>query len=435
MPAKIPGDAAFELKLVFLRELDSGYVEARDCLNRLLRKPGDKSPQSGLCDFFHRIAGTANAVDLVVLAHLASVCERAGDLVSKGLLAPEEAVHLFSEGLAGVASVLESHRSLPAEPRSPAPALEHRGLVQPGINSEERVLSKILVVDDDPFSAGLIDNCLRNAGFVSSYCCEPTKAMEIIRSELPDLIILDVVMPEIDGFDLCRQVRSHPAMQLTPVIFVTRKGDVEQRVAGLAAGGNDYIAKPFEPMELVARVRTHLQNLAALRDLAIRDGLTRCYNHKFFRMRLEQEMARSHRYESSLSFGLMDIDHFKAINDTWGHPAGDLVLAELASLTVASLRSTDLVARYGGDEFAFLLIESGAPEGQLVATRLRDSVAGRRVLLSSDPAKPAVQIPVTVSVGVTSLSKEDTLEGLVQRADQALSSAKAAGRNQVKLNP
>jgi diguanylate cyclase (GGDEF)-like protein len=330
--------------------------------------------------------------------------------------------------------VLESHGSVP--PRAPTWTLNEKGLTQPGLG-EERVLSKILVVDDDVFSANLIDNCLRSAGFMSSYCCDSQKALDMIAAELPDLIVMDVVMPGIDGFDLCRRVRAHPAMQLTPIIFVTRRGDVEQRVAGLEAGGNDYLAKPFEPQELVARVRSHLQRLAALRDMAIRDGLTRCYNHKYFKIRLGQEIARCRRYRNELALALLDIDHFKAINDGHGHPTGDLVLSHLGNLVQASVRSTDVVARYGGDEFAMLFVEAGTKEANAISARLLERIAMHSQDMHADDENEGdrpLQIPLTVSVGVTGLIADDSMESLIKRADVALYDAKASGRNQVKIS-
>jgi len=433
MPYGISADALFELKLAFLRELEANYQIARDRLDNLLKHPNDVESLLGLRDFFHKIAGTAQAVDLPLLGNLAAVCERAANLVrARGSF--EGFLPIFGDGMTGVATVLESHGSIPAR-GLPWPVSE-KGLTQPGIG-EERVLSKILVVDDDPFSANLIDNCLRAAGFMSSYCCDPQKALETIASELPDLIVMDVVMPNIDGFDLCRRVRSHPAMQLTPVIFVTRRGDVEQRVAGLEAGGNDYIAKPFEPQELVARVRSHLERLATLRDMAIRDGLTRCHNHKYFRIRMGQEISRCRRYKNELVLAFLDVDHFRDINDAHGHPAGDSVLSRLGGLILASVRSTDVVARYSGDEFGLLLVETSIKEANVIVTRLLERVAvrNRELFRESEGEEPAPSpIPVTISVGVTGLLPEDTMESLVKRADIALSEAKAAGRNQVKIS-
>jgi diguanylate cyclase (GGDEF)-like protein len=388
---------------------------------------------AALRGFFHKIAGTAQAADLPLLGHLAAVCERAAILGEK-LGSFEKLLPLLGEGLTGVVSVLESHGSVP--PRALPWPVSERGMTQPGVG-EERVLSKILVVDDDAFSANLIDNCLRSAGFMSSYCCDPQKALEMIATELPDLIVMDVVMPGIDGFELCRRVRSHPAMQLTPIIFVTRRGDVEQRVAGLEAGGNDYIAKPFEPQELVARVRSHLQRLAELREMAIRDGLTRCYNHKYFKIRLAQEMARCRRYKNDLALALLDVDHFKAINDAHGHPTGDTVLSHLGSLVLASVRSTDVVARYGGDEFALLFVEAGTKEANAISARLLERIAlhNQQMPHDDEAGEPrALVIPVTVSVGVTGLVPDDSMETLIKRADVALYEAKASGRNQVKIS-
>jgi diguanylate cyclase (GGDEF)-like protein len=433
MPYGISADAVFELRLVFLRELEANYKQARDRLDRLLKHPDDADSLLGLRDFFHKIAGTAHAVDLPLLGNLAAVCERAANLVRAGG-SFDGFLPIFGDGMTGIATVLASHGALP----SPAVAwpFSEKGLTQPGMG-EERVLSKILVVDDDPFSANLIDNCLRAAGFMSSYCCDPEKALETIASELPDLIVMDVVMPNIDGFELCRRIRSHPAMQLTPVIFVTRRGDLEQRVEGLEAGGNDYIAKPFEPQELVARVRSHLERLATLRDMAIRDGLTRCYNHKHFRIRLSQEISRCQRYKRALSLAFLDVDHFREINEAHGHPTGDRVLSRLGSLILASVRSTDVVARYSGDEFGLLLVETTAKEADVIAARLLQRIAAHhqewsRGDESQEPNHPP--LPVTVSMGVTGLLPDDTMESLVKRADVALREAKAAGRGQVKVS-
>ncbi len=139
-------------------------------------------------------------------------------------------------------------------------------------------------------------------------------------------------MPGIDGFELCRRLRAQAALSLTPILFLTRKDDVEERVRGLEAGGDDYLAKPFAPAELVARVRSHLQRLSVLREMPTRDSLTRCFNQRYFKLRLEQEIARARRYRTELALGLFDIDHFKQVNDTHGYPVGDWVLAHLADL-------------------------------------------------------------------------------------------------------
>jgi diguanylate cyclase (GGDEF)-like protein len=431
MPAGVPADAAFELKLIFLRELDAGYSQARASLEKLTRDAADKDSALALRNFFHRIAGTAYAADLPILGQLGAVCEGAADLWLDGKLTDGEALaQMFADALVGVASALEANE--PALPR-PLPKAAPAASELPAIAlAGEGKLSKILVIDDDPFSARLIDNTLRAAGFDSSFCCDPQAALSVIESELPDLIIMDVVMPGLDGFDLCRRVRSNPAMLLTPIIFVTRRGDVDQRVAGLEAGGNDYIAKPFEPQELVARVRSHLTSLATLRDMAIRDGLTRCFNHKHFKARLDQELARCRRYRTSFSVAMLDVDFFKKVNDTWGHAAGDTVLANLASMVMASVRTTDLVARYGGEELALLLIEASAKEASVISDRLRERVA-RHPIAYSDASGTVTEIPVTVSIGVTDYRDGDTIQSIMERTDAALYQAKEGGRNQVRV--
>lgn len=419
----------FELKATFLRELAEGFTKAQVAFEQLQLNPMDDEALDRVSYFFHRVAGTAHSVEFPMLGRVAMLCEG----FSEHLKTIEPAqriktVDLLADGMAAVAELLQEHRADVVEPKvSPAPAVPNIGEL-----AREQPLSRILVIDDDPFSARFIDTCLRSAGFVSASCSDPNQAFSIIEAELPDLVILDVVMPGIDGFELCRRIRKHPALAFTPIIFVTRKGDVQQRVRGLEAGGNDYISKPFEPQELVARVRSHLQRLAALQDMAVRDGLTRCFNHKYFKLRVEQEIQRARRYKVPFAVALIDADHFKSINDTWGHSAGDAALVHLATLLSAGVRSSDVVARYGGEEFGLLLIEVSAKEAEIVTERLRARIASEPFALP-EPGDdlPAPRVPVTVSIGIAQFSPEDTLQTLVQRADVALYQAKAGGRNRI----
>jgi diguanylate cyclase (GGDEF)-like protein len=414
----LAGDEAYELKLLFLRELAEGHAVAQRALEK---EQLDRAALQDLRGVFHKVAGTAEAVELGTLGRLAAVCEATLDALIDGSIQPtKRTARILKEGVEGIAGVLASESKASA---GEMPAIEVQSSAQ---------TSRILVVDDDPFSARLVDTVLRAAGFGVILCTEPGKAFDLALQENPDLIILDVAMPGMDGFRLCQRLRAHPGLQITPVIFVTRKGDVEQRVRGLSVGGNDYVAKPFEPQELVARVRSHLQRLAELRELALRDGLTRCYNNKYFKRRLEQELSRAGRHHNTLTVAMIDIDHFKRINDSYGHPAGDAVLARLASILNASVRSHDVVARYGGEEFGIILIEAAAVEAGVVANRLRERIQLHRFEVPAVNGDP-LTVSCTVSIGLASFQKGDTAASVLQRADTALYEAKNAGRNRVEV--
>jgi diguanylate cyclase (GGDEF)-like protein len=413
-----------DLQVVFLREMQEARARVRDAQVRAGQTGGDPGAVRELRNFFHRLAGSAGTVGHPALARLAGACELAADEeLSRGGPLSRLATRLFDEGLSGVDDVLET----------PTPAL---GVIIPALRQDaagtrlslEDVPSRVLVVDDDPVSARATEAVLRAAGFLTASCCDPADAYEAILRESPDLIILDVLLGDVDGFDVCRRVRANQALQLVPIIFVTRRGDVEQRVRGLQVGGNDYLAKPFDPPELVARVRSHLSRLSVLREMAIRDGLTRCYNHKYFKMRLEQEMVRARRYGSALSLGLLDVDHFKQVNDKHGHPSGDAVLAHLASLLIASVRSSDIVARYGGEEFAFVLVEAGAQEAAIVAERMRARVEAHEFEVPG-----GARLRATASIGLAEAQPKETAAALLQRADASLYQAKGQGRNRVRI--
>lgn len=428
MPSGLSQVELSELTAVFVRELQGRSMSVRAAYARLTDRPLDEAALTVLRDFFHTIAGTARSVGMAELGAVCSIAQRIAGWVMAGAVPIDKARPAFADALTVIEGVLNGQAERPAFP--PPDVVAPKLVVSPATQGLERVL----IIDDDLTSARLIDGVLRRAGFVSSYCCKPELALSTIHGELPDLIILDVVMPVFDGFELCRKVRAHPALQLTPIIFVTGSDDVAERVRGLEAGGNDYIAKPFESEELVARVRSHIDRLAALRDMAVRDGLTRCFNHKYFKTRLEQEIARSQRYGNQLAVAMLDIDYFKKVNDEHGHPVGDQVLSQTASRILGGVRLSDVVARYGGEEFGVLLLQAGCSEALTVTERIRVAVAGQPFIVQSQ-AGARVSLDVSLSIGVAQLEAAEQLPMLLGRADAALYRAKQEGRNRVVVSP
>jgi diguanylate cyclase (GGDEF)-like protein len=426
----LPPEALAELKALFFKELAIGVPTAREALATLAREPDNRPALVLLRGFFHRLAGDGASAQFELLAHLAAACEAASDTALEAGAVPSRTLRIFSGGLDGVDSVLQSSGSDGGPTAEPSAGWN----LFPGSGaSGGQSPARIAIIEDDPYSAKLIETCLGIGGYRSDWYQDPEKALASIEAATPDLVLLDVQMPKVSGFEICQRIRAHPELQLLPVIFVTVWQDVDQRIRGLEVGANDYIVKPFDPRELVARVASHLQRLSALRDMATRDGLTRCYNHKYFKSRLEQEIARKRRHGVQLSVAILDVDHFKNVNDSHGHLAGDVVLATLGGLVSASVRSIDLVARYGGEEFGLLFVESGANEAAIITNRIRDHVAKHAFALP-DAVNPGHVEPVrlTVSLGMTECQKADTVESILSRADEALYAAKSSGRNCVR---
>jgi len=424
----------FDAKIVFLKEISSQLAEANTACAQLGKEPPDQAALETLEFFFHRIAGSAHHADFSTLGHLAAICESMVIQCKKGTI-PTSTVGagIFLEGIQAVEAVLKRHAEnlVAAQKRGDSKDSEMSSISLP-IGDDETQF-RVMIVDDDAFTTGFIKDCLEKANFLVTICNRSMQALQMIDEERPDLIVLDVLMPEIDGFGLCQRIRQNPGMLLTPIIFLTRKDNLEQRIRGFEVGGNDYMVKPFEPEELVARVRSHLSRLSTLHDMAIRDGLTRCYNQRHFKVRLEQEIARAKRYGYEASLLIIDIDRFKAINDTHGHLVGDMVVSTIAGLINATVRSTDMVSRYGGDEFAVLLIHAGRSEADLLASRIFKRIKDFPFVV--DPEKEIKKtIYVTVSLGGAVLRRQDDgVKSFIERADQGLYQAKEAGRDQIRL--
>jgi len=288
----------------------------------------------------------------------------------------------------------------------------------------------ILVVDDVSTNIDILVGLLSDRYKVKA-AKNGEKALAIARSaNPPDLILLDVVMPDLDGYEVCRQLKEDPDTAVIPVIFVTSLNEEEDEEKGLKLGAVDYITKPFRAAIVLARIENHLK-LKSYQDLlrhqSTMDGLTGLPNRRAFDELLAHEWRRGARLESPLSLILMDIDHFKQYNDHYGHLAGDECLRQVGKALASVGRSIDFVGRYGGEEFVCVLPHTDADGALNVAARLQSAVGSLGIAHNHSSASDKV----TVSLGVaTSIPDQKTSpEDLIEDADRMLYKAKEDGRN------
>lgn len=299
-------------------------------------------------------------------------------------------------------------------------------------------MGKILIVDDSRLIAHVAKTMLTKRGHEVILAQDGKAGLEAAKSEQPDIILLDLIMPIMDGYEVCEHLKEDDSTKEIPIIMVTSKAETADKVKGLEMGALDYVAKPFDEGELIARVNIHLrlrelyvtvqEQNRQLQEMANRDGLTGLYNHRYFHEQLSQDFLRAKRYHENLSCILFDIDFFKKFNDTYGHQTGDVVLRALATVIQRATRESDLAARYGGEEFAIVLYYTDGAAAYQAAERLRTMVESHEVQDNGNVLR------VTISVGVATFPHEkihDSKE-LIEHADQALYKAKDNGRNRVE---
>ena len=305
--------------------------------------------------------------------------------------------------------------------------------------------AKILVVDDIPVNIQLLQAHLGHAGYETVVASNGEEALREVQRSKPDLVLLDVMMPKLDGFETCRILKSNQKTHYIPVIMVTALNEIEDKIKGIEAGADDFITKPFNKLELLARVKSLLriktlqdalqekvrlleQAKERLRELAVTDGLTGLNNYRYFKEYLLQELRRAERHQSRVSLIMVDIDYFKNYNDTHGHLAGDEVLRTIALLMRDNIRNIDFAARYGGEEFALVLSETGHEPARVVAEKLRQLI--EKHVFPKQEMQPNGNI--TVSMGVATFPQDaKSVDKLIESADQRLYRAKALGRNRV----
>jgi two-component system cell cycle response regulator len=300
--------------------------------------------------------------------------------------------------------------------------------------------TSILIVEDSEKVRTQIIGALKTAALFDN-CYEARDGIEglkLLKTSSVDLILCDLMMPNMGGFEFLRMVKGTKELRDIPVIILSGRKESELKVKGLEQGANDYVTKPFEAGELIARIMVQL-NIKALQDemrkannllreISITDHLTHLYNRRYMMDALEMEFQRAQRKNGELCLVLMDVDHFKLVNDTYGHQRGDMVLSAVAESLQVELRRYDIAARYGGEEFAMVLPGTSLQDGLAVAERVRKAV------LEITFPPPMENLAVTISQGIASLPSPriDSVDAMIKAADEALYLAKEHGRNRVE---
>ncbi|MBN2001584.1 diguanylate cyclase [candidate division KSB1 bacterium] len=318
------------------------------------------------------------------------------------------------------------------------------------MSSEEKKMklssnAKVLIVDDIPANIQLLQTFLKMAGYITDTAINGAEALKKVDSFNPDLILLDVMMPKMDGLETCSVLKSRENTHHIPVIMVTALNEIEDKIKGIESGADDFISKPFNKLELLARVKSLLrikslhdelaekvklleQAKERLGELAVTDGLTGLYNYRYFKEYITREIRRAKRHHLFFSLIMSDIDYFKNYNDTHGHLAGDEVLKTIAQLMVSNIRSIDVAARYGGEEFALVLPETNKDSARFVAKKLSGLVENQK--FPKEETQPNKRI--TISMGIATFPDNgQSADELIKCADQRLYRAKAEGRNKV----
>ena len=284
---------------------------------------------------------------------------------------------------------------------------------------------KVLIVDDMEVLAEHYATVLRNADMQVKTVSDINDLMETLSDFKPELILMDIYMPQCSGLDAAKIIRQKDELLGVPIVFLSTESDPLQHISAMELGGDDFLQKPIADDHLLIAVRTRALRFRRLRSHMLCDGLTGLLNHVAIKTRLETELSRAQRQDEALSFAMLDIDHFKQVNDNYGHPVGDRVIKSVARMLKKRLRKSDLIGRYGGEEFAIILPDTDINMAHKLLDDIRQNFS--QITQQSHDA----QFYCSLSAGATQLSPNDSPDSLINTADEALYEAKNSGRNKV----
>lgn len=286
---------------------------------------------------------------------------------------------------------------------------------------------RVLIIDDDPSIADVHQLVLEQDGMLVRSVNNPLDILHPLMDFRPDLILMDMYMPLCTGTELAAVIRQQETFVGIPIVFLSTETNLEKQLRAMHHGGDDFLTKPIEPSHLISIVKSRSERSRILRDTMIRDSLTGLFNHTTTKEYLHREVLVARRRNTNLSFAMIDLDKFKSVNDTYGHPTGDRVLKSLSRVLQQRLRRTDIIGRYGGEEFAIILPDTTSDKAVRVLDKIRDDFS--QVRHRSD----TVEFQVTFSCGVTSFPSYRDPSIISKVADEALYKAKRNGRNRVVL--
>mgnify|MGYP000055237295 FL=1 len=284
---------------------------------------------------------------------------------------------------------------------------------------------RVLVVDDSKSQARYIDTILNKAGMLPLTITDPMQILLALEEFQPEIIIMDMYMPGCTGMELARVIRQQDRFHSVPIIYLSAEDDINKQLHAMSQGGDDFLTKPIDPKHLTATIHNRGRRARSLLALMIRDSLTGLYNHTHILHLLDQEIIRTKDTKKPLTFAMLDIDFFKKINDSYGHPIGDRVLKSLSLFLKQRLRKTDHIGRYGGEEFAIVLPNTSEGDAKIILNEIRERFSA----LPQPSGK--LTFNVSFSCGIA-LSSEESVQTLCEKADKALYEAKHAGRNTVR---
>ncbi len=282
---------------------------------------------------------------------------------------------------------------------------------------------RVLIVEDDETLAQYYQLVLKQAGMIASFLTKPDEILESIASSIPELILMDVYMPDCSGTELARLIRQQDSYISIPIVYLSTETDYKKQLVALHLGADDFLTKPISDSDLVSSVTHRVQRARQLSLLMSQDSLTGLLKHTKIKEQLANELAKAKRQHAQITFVMIDIDHFKSVNDTYGHMVGDQVIKSLSCLLQQRLRKSDNIGRYGGEEFAVVMPNTGIEEAMKVTDEIRTCFANIQFPHENE------MFSVTLSAGLAGYPKYDTAELVNQAADEALYEAKNNGRN------
>ncbi|MBG04183.1 MAG: hypothetical protein CMM59_08910 [Rhodospirillaceae bacterium] len=295
------------------------------------------------------------------------------------------------------------------------------------IEPQEEEPFRVLIVDDDERISEFYVTVLQHAGMEAMALSDPMKVLDALSDFRPELVLMDQYMPEIEGRELGAVIRQEAAFLSIPIVFLSAESDPDKQLELMQIGADEFLTKPISPERLVTAISIRAERFRRLRSMMLRDSLTGLLNPTTTKEQLSIELSRMRRGNMSLAFALIDLDHFKSVNDTYGHPIGDQVLKTMSNMLKQRLRMTDLIGRYGGEEFAVALPDVSPSNAVLVLDKVREAFSQIKQIHAGG------EFNVTMSCGVAMFPDFEDVPSLTEAADQALYEAKAKGRNQVVL--